>query len=123
MLDDNDIVICSRSGRPGYTPTRLFTSHVYIKLAHLLFGLRGYDDFNFVYLYRRSLFDGMPIDSDGVFLCTEIFVRARDRGARITTGQARCLPRREGVSGVYKPSVIGKTFWEMMRFWWRRARR
>jgi glycosyltransferase involved in cell wall biosynthesis len=118
LLDDHDIVIGSRSDRPGYTRMRLFTSRVYIQLAHRLFGLHRYDDFNFLYLYRRELFDGMPIESDGVFLCTEIFVRALARGARVAQVQARCLPRRSGVSGVYRPQVIAKTALEMGRFYW-----
>lgn len=119
LLDDHDIVIGSRSGRPGYTRARLLTSVVYIQLAQRLFGLRGYDDFNFLYLYRRELFDDMPIGSDGVFLCTEIFVRALDRGARVARVEAACLPRKVGVSTVYRPQVIAKTAAEMTRFWWR----
>ena len=122
LLDDADIVVGSRSGRPGYTRARLLTSQVYIKLAHLLFGLTEYDDFNFLYLYRREIFDGMPIESDGVFLCTEILVRALDRGARPASVTARCLPRRVGVSTVYRPQVIAKTFLEMTRFYLRRLR-
>src|SRR5262249_38348009 len=96
------------------------SSSVYITLAQGLFALHEYDDFNFLYLYRRHIFDGMPIGSDGVFLCTEIFVRARDRGARIAQVQAQCLPRRQGGSRVYRPAVIAKTMAEMSRFWWRR---
>jgi glycosyltransferase involved in cell wall biosynthesis len=119
LLDDHDIVIGSRSGRPGYTRMRLLSSEVYIKLAHGLFGLDEYDDFNFLYLYRRSLFDDMPIESDGVFMCTEIFVRALRQGARVARVEAECLPRTSGVSAVYKPRVIGKTIYEMGRFWWR----
>jgi glycosyltransferase involved in cell wall biosynthesis len=122
LLDDHDIVIGSRSGRPGYTRMRMLSSKVYIGLAHRLFGLHGYDDFNFLYLYRRSLFDGMPIDSDGIFLCTEIFVRALHGGARVARVTAECLPRKSGVSRVFRPHIIGKTFFEMVRFW-RRTRR
>jgi glycosyltransferase involved in cell wall biosynthesis len=117
LLDEHDIVIGSRSGRPGYTRMRMLSSRVYIELAHRLFGLQGYDDFNFLYLYRRALFDGMPIDSDGVFLCTEIFVRALQGGARVAHVEAVCLPRKAGVSRVYRPRVIGKTVYEMLRFW------
>jgi glycosyltransferase involved in cell wall biosynthesis len=116
LLDDHDIVIGSRSGRPGYTKARLLTSDVYIKLAHGLFGLTDYDDFNFLYLYRRDLFADMPIHSDGVFMCTEIFVRALQKGARVAKVEAVCLPRKAGLSTVYKPKVIWKTFYEMMRF-------
>lgn len=120
LLDDHDLVIGSRSGRPGYTPMRMLASHTYITMAHGLFGLREYDDFNFLYLYRRELFDGMPIESDGVFLCTEVLVRALDRGARVAKVQAECLPRRVGVSSCFRAPVIQKTFGEMLRFWWRR---
>ncbi len=123
LLDDHDIVIGSRSAREDYTQARLLTSNVYIKLAHLLFGLREYDDFNFLYLYRRELFDNMEIDSDGVFLCTEIFVRALQQGARVAKVTAECVPRRAGESTVYRPQVILKTMAEMARFWLRgRAR-
>jgi glycosyltransferase involved in cell wall biosynthesis len=120
LLDDHDIVIGSRSGRPGYTKMRMLASHTYITLAHTLFGLRDYDDFNFLYLYRRELFDGMKIESDGVFMCTEVLVRALDNGARITKVEAECLPRRVGVSSCFKAPVIGKTFGEMFKFWWKR---
>ncbi len=120
LLDEADIVVGSRSGRPGYTQLRMLASHVYIGLAHALFGLEEYDDFNFIYLYRRELFDGMPIESDGVFLCTEVLVRALDRGARAVRVEAECLPRRVGVSGCFRAPVIGKTFGQMARFWWRR---
>jgi len=118
LLDDSDIVIASRRGRPGYTRMRLLTSAVYIRLAQWLYGLRDYDDFNFLYLYRREIFDGMEIESDGVFMCTEIFVRALERGARVARVEAECLPRRSGVSTVYRPQVIAKTIYEMTRFWW-----
>jgi glycosyltransferase involved in cell wall biosynthesis len=120
LLDDHDLVIGSRSGRPGYTSMRLLASHTYITLAHALFGLREYDDFNFLYLYRRELFDGMPIESDGVFMCTEVLVRALDKGARVAKVTAECKPRKAGVSTVYKRSVIEKTLREMLAFWWAR---
>ncbi len=123
LLDDHDIVIGSRSGRPGYTQMRMLSSVVYIKLVHWLFGLTDYDDFNFLYLYRRELFDDMPIESDGVFMCTEIFVRALDRGARVAHVTAECLPREVGVSTVYRSNVIAKTVREMAQFWWRHQKR
>ncbi len=119
LLDDHDIVIGARSAREDYTAMRKLSSWVYIKLAHALFALEEWDDFNFLYLYRRSLFDEMPIQSDGVFMCTEIFVRALDSGARVASVTAQCLPRREGVSTVYRRAVITKTIREMNRFWWR----
>ena len=122
LLDDADLVIGSRRGRPGYTRMRLLASNTYIGLVHALFGLRQYDDFNFLYLYRREVFDGMPIGSDGVFMPTEVLVRAVDRGARVVHVEAECLPRRVGVSTCFRSPIIGKTFVEMVRFWWDRRR-
>ena len=122
LLDEADIVVVSRSHRPGYTRMRQLTSQVYILLARQLFGLEGFQDFNFIYLFRRELFDGMPIDSDGVFLCTEILVRAIRRGARVAHAEAECLPRAAGTSKVYRPRVIAKTLREMLGFWLRTRR-
>ena len=120
LLDDHDIVIGERSGRDDYTQARMLTSKVFIHLAHALFDLHEYEDFNFLYLYRREIFEDMPIDSDGVFMCTEIFVRALEQGARVAKVSAQCLPRRVGKSTVYRPQVILKTMGEMARFWWSR---
>ena len=117
LLDEHDIVVVSRSHRPGYTPMRMLSSHVYIGLARVLFGLRGFEDFNFIYLFRRELVGAMEIDSDGVFLCTEILVRAVRQGARVAHARAECLPRVAGSSAVYRPRVIAKTLREMLGFW------
>jgi glycosyltransferase involved in cell wall biosynthesis len=120
LLDEHDLVIGTRSGRPGYTAMRMLASRTYIVLAHALFGLAEYDDFNFLYLYRREIFDGMKIESDGVFMCTEVLVRALDKGARVAKVQAECKPRLVGVSSCFRAPVIEKTFGEMLGFWWRR---
>ena len=122
LLDEADIVVVSRSHRPGYTPMRLFSSQVYITLARVLFGLSGFEDFNFIYLFRRELVGAMPIESDGVFLCTEILVRAVRGGARVAHARAECLPRAAGTSKVYRPRVIAKTLREMLGFWARSRR-
>lgn len=121
LLDDHDIVIGARSGRDDYTQARLFTSKVYIQIAHALFDLHAYEDLNFLYLYRREIFANMPIESDGVFMCTEIFVRAIEQGARVANVEAQCVARRAGKSTVYRPQVILKTIREMARFWWGRG--
>jgi len=123
LLDDHDIVIGSRSGRPGYTTLRMLSSAVFIQLAQRLFDIGEWDDFNFLYLYRRELFDDFPIESEGIFVCTEIFVRALDRGARVARVEATCKPREIGSSSVFKPKVIARTLYEMGRFWLSRQRR
>jgi glycosyltransferase involved in cell wall biosynthesis len=124
LLDDHDLVIGDRSARPGYTAMRLLSSTVYIKLVQLLFGLGRYRDFNFLYLYRKQLLDRIAIETSGVFMPTEVLVKAVDLGARIATATVTCLPRRHGVATCGRPQVIAHTAHEMLRFWarWRLRR-
>jgi glycosyltransferase involved in cell wall biosynthesis len=124
LLDEVDLVIGDRTARPGYTPLRRLSSHVYIGLVQRLFGLRAYRDFNFLYLYRKQLLDRIAqagIETTGVFMPTEVLVKAVDLGARIAPATVTCLPREHGVATCGRPSVILHTLREMLRFWglWR----
>ena len=122
LLDDRyDLLVGERSDRHDYSLPRLFASYGYIALAWVLFGLHGFRDFNFIYLWRTEVVRPMlPLSTRGVFLCTEILVRARDAGARIGVARAAYRPRTAGVSTVGRPSVVLATFGQMMRFFWRR---
>jgi glycosyltransferase involved in cell wall biosynthesis len=124
LLDEVDLVIGDRTARPGYTPLRLLSSHVYIGLVRGLFGLRAYRDFNFLYLYRKELLDRIGIETTGVFMPTEILVKAIALGARIAPATVTCLPREHGVATCGRPPVILHTLREMLRFWglWRLRR-
>ena len=51
------------------------------KLVHALFGLQGHEDFNFLYLYRKEILDRIAIETHGVFMPTEILVKAVALGA------------------------------------------
>ena len=117
--DPADLVIARRSGRPGYGLARLVSSHTYIFLAQQLFGLQRFEDFNFIYLYRRAILDGMRFETESVFFTTEVLVKAVARGARVREVTLTCLPRRAGVASCGRPTVIARTFVDMMRFWGR----
>jgi len=121
LLDDYDMVIGDRSERAGYSLMRLLSSHVYIALAQNLFHLHQIKDFNFIYLYRKELMDQILVETSGVFMPTEVLVKAVDLGARIIPAKVPCLPRKAGVATCGRPSVIAQTFGQMMRFWvlWR----
>jgi glycosyltransferase involved in cell wall biosynthesis len=124
LLDDDfDLLVGQRSDRRDYSPARLLASYGYIALARALFGLRGFRDFNFIYLWRTELVRAMlPLATSGVFLCTEILVRARDSGARIGVAPAAYRPRTAGVSTVGRPIVVARTFGQMLKFWRLRRR-
>lgn len=114
-----DLLVGERSDRHDYSLLRRGYSYGYIALAWLLFGLRGYRDFNFVYAFRRDLFDEIEIETSGLFLCTEVLVKALDRGYRAGVMRARYLPRTTGVSTVGRPQVALETLRRMLGFWWR----
>ncbi len=125
LLDERfDLLVGQRSDRHDYSLARRVASYGYIGLARALFGLSGFRDFNFIYLWRTDVVKPLlPLETRGVFLCTEILVRARDGGARIGVAPAAYRPRTAGVSTVGRPRVVLDTFGQMMRFWARRATR
>lgn len=125
LLDEEyDLLVGQRSDRRDYSPMRKVASYGYIGLAWALFGLHGFRDFNFIYLWRTDTVRPLlPLETHGVFLCTEILVRARDAGARIGVAEAEYRPRTAGVSTVGRPSVVLRTFKQMIGFWGRRTLR
>lgn len=122
--EEYDLLVGQRSDRHDYSWARKAMSYGYLGLAWTLFGLRGFRDLNFVYAWRSDVVRRLlPLESHGVFLCTEILVRARDAGARVGRFHAAYRPRTAGVSTVGRPAVVLDTFRQMTRFWARRLRR
>jgi glycosyltransferase involved in cell wall biosynthesis len=119
LLDEHDVIVGRRTARAGYSAMRLLSSHVYIELVHLLFGLRQFRDFNFIHLYRREVLDRITIETRGVFMPTEVLIKAVASGARVAEATVTCLPRRAGIATCGRPSVIGETLTQMIRFWGR----
>lgn len=124
LLDTQyDLLVGERSDRHDYSLLRRVYSYGYIGLAWALFGLKGFSDFNFVYAFRRDLFDTVDMETSGLFLCTEILIKAVDQGKRAGVMRARYLPRTTGVSTVGRPSVAVETLRKMLGFWWSRRGR
>lgn len=122
-VEDYDLLVGQRSDRRDYSTGRKLLSYGYIALARALFGLSGFEDFNFVYVWRTELVRRMlPLSTRGVFLCTEVLVRARDQGARIGSFTAAYRPRIAGVSTVARPRVVADTAVQMLSFWNQRRR-
>lgn len=120
LLDEADIVVATRKGRPGYTLYRRFTSFVNIALLNLLFGLH-LRDYNFVQLYRKSVLDHLRVEaSSTAFLTPEILIRAHDSGFRIREVEIEYHPRKAGQATAGKPRVIIQSLRDMFRFWIRR---
>jgi glycosyltransferase involved in cell wall biosynthesis len=114
-LEEFDLLVGERKSRPGYTFARMIVSKGSIFLSKLLYGL-SYEDYYFIYLYRKEIFDGMRLESEGVFVVAEILIRAKARNLKIGTMSVGVYPRKFGKASCGKISVILKTFWEFMRF-------
>ena len=113
---DAELVIGIRSDRSDYAIFRKINSYVYIWLIKLLFQMKQ-RQFNYVHLYRRSIFDQIDVWSDGVFITAEIMIRGRDHGFKLKEVEIDYVPRTKGKASCGKPSVILKTFKDLLLFW------
>jgi len=110
-----DVVVAARTGRCGYSFLRSVGSAVFVTLVRWMFGLR-LSDFNFIHLYRRTIFEKIEIQSSGEFMCAEVLVRAHHAGFRIVEVPGiRCLPRLKGESIKVGPGIVLETLIEMYR--------
>lgn len=66
-------------------------------------------------LYRRQVFEGTQLLSDGAFIDAEIFARALRRGFTVKEVEIEHLPRSGGSQTGANPLVILRAFWELLR--------
>ncbi|MBI4975243.1 glycosyltransferase family 2 protein [Candidatus Peregrinibacteria bacterium] len=111
-----DIVVGLRNDRKDYSIFRKINSVIYIWMIKLLFNMRQ-RQFNYVHLYRKSIFDRIKIESKSVFITAEILIKARDLGYRLTEVEINYVPRKFGEGSCSKPIVIYNTFKDMIVFW------
>jgi glycosyltransferase involved in cell wall biosynthesis len=111
-----DLVIGIRSDRSDYSFMRKINSYIYIWLVKLLFQMKP-RQFNYVHLYHRHIFNHFDVWSDGVFITAEIMIRGRDHGFKLKEVEIDYIPRTQGQASCGKPSIIFKTFRDLMVFW------
>ena len=115
MMEDYDLVVGSRVYR--YDPfIRLFLSWGYNMLVRFIFGVRVHDIDCAFKLFRRSMFDFMPIEATDFFVDTEIVVKAHRQGYRLNEVGVRHYPRMAGRTSV-RPSDIPRTLRTLLRIW------
>jgi len=120
LAEEADIVVATRSGRPGYTPYRRLLSTVNRWFLRFLFRL-PLRDCNFVQLYRRRVLQSINVQSRSAgFLPAELLLRARDKGLRTVEVEIEYHPRRAGKSVMGRPRVVAASLLEMLRFWFKR---
>jgi glycosyltransferase involved in cell wall biosynthesis len=97
---------------------RLLNARLFELALRLLFGLRVRDPNCAFKLFRRDLFDRIPLQSTGAMINAEIFLKARGLGATVAFLPVRHRPRAAGRQSGSHPKVILKAMREFVSLWW-----
>jgi glycosyltransferase involved in cell wall biosynthesis len=104
---------------------RLFIAKTYNALVSVAFGLRVRDIDCAMKLFRREVFDGLRLDSDGPFLSAELLIKLRARGVRMAQVGVNHYPRAAGTNTGASFTKILRTFRDLAvlrwALWTRRA--
>jgi glycosyltransferase involved in cell wall biosynthesis len=116
LTRENDCVSGYRIDRrdPRFRKVNAWVFNVAMRLC---FGLKVRDVDCAFKLYRRSMFDGITLRSNGAMIDVEILARARERGARIAEVGVHHYPRIAGSQTGANFSVIFRAFRELFRLW------
>ena len=104
---------------------RLFIAKTYNAIVSLLFGLRVRDIDCAMKLFRRHVFDGLPLKSDGPFLSAELLIKLKARGVRMAQVGVNHYPRAAGTNTGASFIKIMRTFRDLgllrVALWFRRS--
>jgi glycosyltransferase involved in cell wall biosynthesis len=89
---------------------RIFIARTYNAIVSLLFGLRVRDIDCAMKLFRRDVFEGLPLTSDGPFLSAELLIKLRARGTRLAQVGVTHYPRAAGTNTGASLGKILRTF-------------
>lgn len=115
-LPNADAVIGYRRKRSDPLRRR-FVGWCYNRAISLLFGLRVRDTDCAFKLFRREVFDRVPLDSirsDGAFFSAELLIRLSQAGARIVQVPVPHHPRRWGAPKGAPPDVIARAIRDLL---------
>ncbi|MFC1576852.1 glycosyltransferase family 2 protein [Candidatus Omnitrophota bacterium] len=94
---------------------RIIISKVYNLLVQALFGLNIRDINSGFKIYKKEVLEGLELRSRSPFIDVEIFAEAKKRNKRIAQYGLIFQLRTKGHSSISRPSVIARTFFDMIR--------
>jgi glycosyltransferase involved in cell wall biosynthesis len=97
---------------------RLVIAKTYGAVVTALFGLRVRDIDCAMKLFRREVFDGLRLDSDGPFLSAELLVKLRARGVPMAQVGVSHYPRAAGANTGASFRKILRTLRDLARLRW-----
>jgi glycosyltransferase involved in cell wall biosynthesis len=109
-----DVVIGYRLKRRD-PPHRIFIAKTYNAIASIVFGLRVRDIDCAMKLFRREVFDGLPLATDSPFLSAELLIKLRARRERIAQVGVTHYPRAAGTNTGASFRKILRTFRDIAR--------
>ncbi|MCP4453144.1 MAG: glycosyltransferase family 2 protein [Planctomycetes bacterium] len=112
LIPDCDIVSCYRLNRQDPL-IRKINGWCWTRLVCLVFGLRMRDIDCAFKLYRREVFDDMPLRSTGALIDTEVMARATRKGCRIVQKGVQHYPRTAGDQTGANLRVVLRAFVEL----------
>ncbi len=89
-------------------PHRIVIAKSYNAIVSVLFGLRVRDIDCAMKLFRRELFDGLPLTTDSPFLSAEMLIKLKARGEKLAQVGVNHYPRAAGTN-------TGASFRKIMR--------
>jgi glycosyltransferase involved in cell wall biosynthesis len=89
---------------------RIFIAKSYNAIVSALFGLRVRDIDCAMKLFRREVFDGLPLDTNSPFLSAELLIKLRARGERLAQVGVNHFPRTAGINTGASFGKILRTF-------------
>lgn len=119
LLATHDVVVASRTGRPGYTPYRLFLSHANRILLHTLFKLK-LQDYSFIQVYKREVVEAVLPKMKGKstgFAMPEMLLRAHDSGFKVAEVKIKYLAREAGVARAGAFKVVVASLKDVFTYW------
>ncbi|MCF7973283.1 MAG: glycosyltransferase family 2 protein [Phycisphaerae bacterium] len=112
LIRDCDIVSCYRLNRQDPL-IRKINGWCWTRLVCLVFGLRLRDIDCAFKLYKREVFEGMPLCSTGALIDTEVMARATRKGCRIVQRGVHHYPRTAGMQTGANLRVVLRAFVEL----------
>jgi dolichol-phosphate mannosyltransferase len=112
-LDGADLAVGFRKDRRDPWPRKVY-SRVYNGLQRVLLGIRATDINCAFKLFRREFITDIPLTAESFVINAEIFLRAKQRGARVAEVGVTHRERARGTSTV-RPSIVFRTLREMAR--------
>jgi glycosyltransferase involved in cell wall biosynthesis len=99
-------------------PHRIFIAKTYNAIVSALFGLRVRDIDCAMKVFRREVFEGMPLETDSPFLSAELLIKLKARGVRMAQVGVNHYPRAAGTNTGASFRKILRTFRDIGRLRW-----